>query len=31
VLQNNPPCQDVELNSALRNQTITDVQGECRE
>ena len=30
VLQNNPPCQDVELNSAVRNQsrTASKIQGE---
>src|SRR5882724_4586584 len=31
VLQNNPPCQDVELNSAVRNWLRTSCKGESRE
>jgi hypothetical protein len=31
VLQNNPPCQDVELNSAVRNLQELAIQGESRE
>src|ERR1700726_2944320 len=27
VLQNNPPCQDVELNSAVRNRSRTGYSG----